>query len=247
MVVRITNWVQVIAYTVAMTVIVTLISLGVVAVVYRNAPLESVLPTYELAAFIPLLVSIPASLFSFYIMMTLHETVTRVDELTKYDGLTGLLARGRFLHLAELSRSDGGYLVLADADRFKSINDTYGHSVGDMALKHIASNLTQVFGPYGAISRIGGEEFAVRLPKLTRAQLELLLQNLGTQLRSEGFRIEGHYLMLTLSLGVVRADASLPIATLLRAADKALYAAKERGRDQFVFAEELDVMAIDAA
>jgi len=247
MVVRITNWYQVIAYTVAMTVLVTLISIGVVAVVYRNSTIEEILPTYELATFIPFLISIPASLFSFYVLMTLHETVMRVDELMKYDALTGLLARSRFLHIAEETRHDGGFLIIADADRFKSINDTYGHGVGDAALKHIASTMMQVLGPYGAISRIGGEEFALRLPKLSRKQLELLLHTLGTKLRNEGFKVESHYLMLTLSLGVVQVDSSLPIATLLRTADRALYLAKERGRDQFVFAEELDTVSVDAA
>ena len=107
--------------------------------------------------------------------------------------------------------------------------------------------MQQVFGQYGYVGRLGGEEFGARLPNIPRAQMKLLLTTLMTKLHAKGFIADGKHLRPTMSFGVVTVDPRLPVANMMRAADQALYAAKNRGRDQFVFAEELDARAIRAA
>jgi diguanylate cyclase (GGDEF)-like protein len=89
------------------------------------------------------------------------------------------------------------------------------------------------------VARFGGEEFAIRLPRLSRSQAELLFSNLSTRLRLEGFEYKGQSLNPTLSIGVVAVDGVSPTSELLRRADACLYQAKTEGRDKFVF-EALD-------
>ncbi|MBG1231007.1 GGDEF domain-containing protein [Aestuariivirga litoralis] len=238
---RISSWSQVFAYCASITTLAVLASLGFVIVVWGDLPANQIWPTVQIAGFVPLLIAAPTSLFSLAIIKTLQDTVHRVDEMIKYDAMTGHFARAHFLDMAEKDRADGGFLVLADADRFKSINDTYGHGVGDIALKYLSSMMLQVFGQYGYAGRLGGEEFAVRLPRMPQAQLRLLLAVLMSRLHVEGFEAEGHHLKPTLSFGIVEANAATPVVRLLRAADEALYEAKDRGRDQYVFAGKLDV------
>ena len=244
---RIRSWSQVLAYSATVTVLAVLASLAAVVFIWQDAPASQIWPTVQMAGFLPLFIAAPTSLFSLAVIKTLQDTVHRVDDLMKIDAMTGIFARTHFLAQTEKDRGDAGFLVLADADKFKSINDTYGHGVGDEALKYLSSLMQQVFGPYGYVGRLGGEEFAIRVPKIPQAQLRMLLLVLQSRLHTEGFDAEGQHLNPTLSFGIVAMDKSAPMPALLRAADMALYEAKDRGRDQFVFAEELDAKATAAA
>lgn len=244
---RISSWSQVLVYSAAITAFAVLASLGFVVAVWSDAPASQVWPTFQMAGVIPLFIAAPAALFSLGVIKTLQDTVHRVDDLMKIDAMTGVFARTHFLKLTENDRGDGGFLVLADADKFKLINDTYGHGAGDAALKYLSSLMQQIFGPYGYVGRLGGEEFAIRVPKIPPAQLRMLLLVLQSRLHTEGFEAEGERLNPTLSFGIVSVDRVTPLPGLLRAADIALYEAKDRGRDQFVFSEELDAKAADAA
>ena len=180
-------------------------------------------------------IALPLALIALSSVRRVNLTVDSLDRLIKYDPMTGLMARTHFLHQAEQHRGEKGYLVIVDADRFKSINDTYGHEAGDLALKYIASCMMQVIGGHGFIGRLGGEEFAIRLPRMKQSQAELIMATLGTKLRSEAFQYGAHHLIPTVSAGIVFENGKQPIASLLRIADECLYRAKSEGRDRFIF------------
>ena len=236
---RIKSWGQVFAASAAITAMTVAIPLGVVGAILMPVPWIFKPPIFAIAGLIPLFITAPISVFALYILKTLHQTLDTLDQLVKFDPLTGLLARAHFLHLAEQQRKAGGYLALVDADQFKRVNDTFGHEAGDEALKHIASTMMQVIGKHGFVGRMGGEEFAIRMPQLSRPQAELLMATLGTRLRGYGVKHGRNYLKPTVSIGGVEDDGQQTLQELLHGADICLYKAKAAGRDRHVF-EMLD-------
>ena len=225
--------------SVMITTLATAVPVIVVGMALWRIPMAQKWGALVVSGAIPLLITFPISMFAMYILKTLHEALDRLDTMVKFDSLTGLMLRGPFLDETRSYRKQYGFLALLDADHFKKINDTHGHEAGDYALRHIAAVLTEVIGRHGFVARFGGEEFAIRLPRLSRSQAELLFSTLSTKLRSEGFEYRGHTLKPTLSMGVVAVDGISPTSALLRRADGCLYQAKTEGRDKFVF-EALD-------
>ncbi|MFQ1003193.1 GGDEF domain-containing protein [Modestobacter sp. SSW1-42] len=178
---------------------------------------------------------------------TQDRLVTMLQEQATVDSLTGLVNR-RVLDealthaLVTQTRPQGTALVLVDIDSFKSINDRYGHPVGDDALVHIAGVLRSVVRPGDAVlSRMGGDELAVLLPDCpadvaARRATEVLdaVRAAPLQLR------DGTLLAVSVSLGVAHAPSHAEqLEELYAAADSALYAAKRAGRDQVRVAEVL--------
>jgi diguanylate cyclase (GGDEF)-like protein len=158
--------------------------------------------------------------------------VERLIEAARTDSLTGLANRQAFdERLAqELARSrrsgNPTSLVIADVDRFKEINDSLGHPVGDKALIKIADAARQLARGTDLIARIGGDEFAVILPETPLDGAYRLAERLR---REAGSNHSG----LSLSFGVAVSGRDLPTPdTLVGAADSALYEAKRAGRDQ---------------
>lgn len=152
------------------------------------------------------------------------------------DSLTGLANRGHFFSRvgSVVSQGDGcGALVLFDIDHFKSINDTHGHPTGDQALTAFASGLAKA-APAGSVAaRIGGEEFALFLPKATMdeaADLADAIRRMTADLRIAALDVT---VRLTVSCGVAGvAETGMDVQNLHAAADRALYAAKGSGRNQ---------------
>lgn len=154
--------------------------------------------------------------------------------LSRMDDLTGLNNRNTFFDLAAKARAQGttGVLMMLDADRFKSINDTYGHQAGDICLQAIAAKLRENIRQDDVLGRLGGEEFAIYL---LNAAPETA-QSIGARLTQPiKFVTEAHgELTVTLSIGAVMTQPTIPIDTLLARADAALYYAKQNGRALFV-------------
>ncbi|MEO9167239.1 MAG: GGDEF domain-containing protein [Aestuariivirga sp.] len=221
------------------TALATAVPIIVVGVALWRIPMSQKWGALVVSAAIPIFITFPISMFAMYILKTLHEALDKLDKMVKFDSLTGLMLRAPFLDEARNCRRQSGFIALLDADHFKKINDEHGHEAGDRALRHIATVLTEVIGSNGFVARFGGEEFAIRLPRLGRSQVELLFSTLSTKLRTEGFEYKGHTLYPTLSMGVVAVDGVSPTSALLRRADGCLYQAKTEGRDKFVF-ETLD-------
>lgn len=161
-----------------------------------------------------------------------------IKYMAYYDVLTGLPNRNMVRkHLnAALKKGDQGLAVLfLDLDRFKIINDTKGHRVGDLLLKVVASRLKNAVQNMGLVSRQGGDEFIILLKGLNKTQvIEVAERILGEF--SAGIEIENQEFFVTPSIGISMApgDGS-DEETLIKHADTAMYLAKERGKNNYQF------------
>ena len=172
---------------------------------------------------------------------------TKLTEQAFTDGLTGIPNRKRFDELleaafAEAVATDGPVAVIfCDADKFKSVNDTHGHQAGDAVLVELGRRLTAAIGDAGTVCRYGGEELAMVLPNASSDVATQLGESIRAAVAAAPFDVRGtgaksDELKVTISVGVAARDAgtgSLVKAgdVLLRAADKAVYAAKKAGRN----------------
>ena len=165
-----------------------------------------------------------------------------INRLAKYDSLTGLPNRMLMRRtLDEALQAQKGAtaacaLFLIDLDRFKNVNDTLGHPIGDALLKQVAQRLNNVIGDKGQIGRLGGDEFEAVLPTLhDGAALASLAERLIQQV-SMPYSIEGHNISIGASVGIAIAPPEGTCAdALIRNADLALYSAKAAGRGTFCF------------
>lgn len=180
----------------------------------------------------------------------LAETIRRVlthaavEQQARQDGLTELANRRIFDQqlpeiIARTSRTnDKCSLLLLDIDRFKSVNDTYGHPTGDEVLRHVASVLKdQVRQLHPATrplaARYGGEELAVVLPGVELESARQTAEAIRSAVESASIRHQNHSISVTLSAGVATSpDVAGSASELLTAADAALYSAKEAGRNR---------------
>jgi len=175
-----------------------------------------------------------------HINRELNEAKLRIEELSHTDELTGLSNRRHFLEvaaevLAHEHRHDRTVsVIMIDADRFKSINDEFGHQAGDQVLRRIGETLREASRVGDRVGRYGGEEFAMVLPE-TDADAA---REVGERLRAtiEQLRVTPDDRVLTISLGVAEATLGESLHTVLGRADRALYEAKARGRNRVVVA-----------
>lgn len=153
------------------------------------------------------------------------------------DDLTGLLNRKAFLDLAAEQLADrtitrgSGTLILADLDHFKSVNDTYGHAAGDLALQAFADACTATVRSTDLVGRYGGEEFVFFLPGTSAERAEMIAEEISRRLASAP-SVEGME-MPTVSYGISTYDADTRLLDdLIATADGALYMAKSLGRNR---------------
>lgn len=156
------------------------------------------------------------------------------EKLAKIDKLTGLINRFQFdvlfTHAVQNAKRyrEPLSLVMFDIDYFKKINDRYGHDIGDTALKHVALTITQRLRSADIFARWGGEEFMILLPKSDYDDTMKLAEDLRSVIENESFETIGH---ITISFGVALMQPSDDECSLLKRADQALYAAKNKGRN----------------
>ena len=155
------------------------------------------------------------------------------------DSLTGVANRRHFVAGAErlilqsLRYGRPCTLLLIDIDRFKSINDTHGHSVGDTVLKTIVAVCRRTLRESDLFGRLGGDEFAVLLPETSLAMALVTAERLRAAVRDERVSAEKHEITPSVSIGVATLDEALrSLDGILKKADDALYEAKKRGRNR---------------
>ncbi len=166
----------------------------------------------------------------------------RVQQLARYDALTGVANRSMFLqqleHALTRARRAGTSLSVffIDLDRFKSINDTLGHDAGDELLKAVATRLTGLLRGADIVGRLGGDEFVVLLDgNPETAMLQKIAGRALTQL-AEPLLLAGRPAQISASVGISRfPHDGQDAATLLKCADAAMYLAKARGKNNFQF------------
>lgn len=168
--------------------------------------------------------------------------VTRVA--ATLDPLTGVAHRGQFDSVLQRwveschGTKRSFILVLADMDGFKSINDTHGHPVGDLALVQAAKLLAAAVRPCDLVARYGGDEFALLLANMTLAQAEERMPQVIARFAHAEFRCDAagvtQRFKFTVSCGIAQFARSDTPESLIKRADEALYAAKQQGRNRAV-------------
>ncbi|ABW26746.1 putative bifunctional diguanylate cyclase/phosphodiesterase [Acaryochloris marina] len=167
------------------------------------------------------------------------------NHVALYDHLTGLPSRALFLDqlhrtLTRVNRQTN-YLfavLFLDCDRFKVINDSLGHAIGDQLLIEVAQRLTTALRPGDVIARLGGDEFAILLENIAgQDQAEQVASRLNRELE-KAFELQGHTVYISASIGIaLNSDHSPQAENLLRDADNAMYRAKALGKSRYVVFE----------
>jgi diguanylate cyclase (GGDEF)-like protein len=163
----------------------------------------------------------------------------RTEELERLafkDGQTGIANRRGFMALyEELPRHQVHGLLLVDIDRFKTINDTYGHAAGDVVVQEIARRIQSAVGLGNHCARWGGDEFIVALADSAPAALRAMAYGLTVQVCETPVTLpDGRPVMVTISVGACIAEAGETLETTTDMADAALYIAKDQGRNKVV-------------
>ena len=184
------------------------------------------------------LIALPFATFFLMIIGHLRHLQLKLAHLAATDGLTGLMNRRAFFDAVEALRAETptGYLFLADADHFKTVNDSHGHIVGDQCLVALADKLRGLPVQPRIVGRLGGEEFAVFCPGLQAIHAPALGETMSAPLLVP---VPDGIVRLTLSAGAVQMDRSMRLDHAMAAADRALYAAKAQGRGRTVLAEAI--------
>jgi diguanylate cyclase (GGDEF)-like protein/PAS domain S-box-containing protein len=164
------------------------------------------------------------------------------DKLTTFariDGLTETYNRRHFYEEAEKQLALAHRyqrpvaILMLDLDRFKQVNDTYGHRAGDEVLRHFAQICRETIRETDIIGRTGGEEFAILLPETELDSAFLLAERIRSSVESSALKFNKAILPYSVSIGVaVKAAEKMRIEELLSRADEALYQAKEAGRNR---------------
>jgi diguanylate cyclase (GGDEF)-like protein len=165
-----------------------------------------------------------------------------IHYLAHYDSLTGLPNRNHWMQRAKaaLAAADPQQQLIAvlflDLDRFKTVNDSLGHPVGDKLLAKVASRLSGCLRSEDLLARLGGDEFVVLVDQIQRADEAGAIADTMLSVFREPFDVGGHQLTLGASIGIALfPQDSLDVDTLLQQADVAMYGAKEHGRNTHEF------------
>jgi diguanylate cyclase (GGDEF)-like protein len=183
------------------------------------------------------------------VSLLVSRLVGRLERLSRHDPLTGLLNRRamdellaqeeqRARRMADQGAGQGGAQVtvlMIDIDHFKRLNDSQGHATGDRALQHLATLMGSQLRDIDHLARWGGEEFLALLPATTGADAVALAERLCERVRNLPLQVDGMPLPLTASIGVAEwLGPHDSLTQLLGRADRALYEAKQTGRDRVV-------------
>lgn len=174
-------------------------------------------------------------------MEQLRSELAQVREIAITDGLTGLLNRRAFDQtLNEIVKnvdSPQTCLSLLDIDHFKRVNDTHGHTVGDNVIKFVASLIKKYAHPHHHVARYGGEELAIIMPNTPQKEAIQIAENIRIEMEKSRLKRKTDNTPLgtiTLSIGIAELKTGDDTESFVRRADKALYKAKESGRNQVV-------------
>ena len=171
-----------------------------------------------------------------------------IKDMARTDGLTGLLNHRTFMEkLSEeykrIDREGRPFsILLMDIDKFKNVNDTYGHPIGDVAIKAVAKVLKETIRTTDFVARYGGEEFAVGMVDTSSKGAEQMAERVRSIMeKTVVTRIGSKDLMITLSIGVSSfPDDTRQALDLVNLADNALYQAKRTGRNRVCLRKDMD-------
>ena len=176
----------------------------------------------------------------------------RMSDLAMVDELTGIKNRRSFFDAINSviagSRRRGKPVAVAllDLDHFKEVNDTFGHSVGDVVLREVARRIEDTLRQEQIVGRIGGEEFVVLLPDTTPSQALVAIERVRRVIGEQLIDVPGAAaVQVTVSGGIAALDEGMPVALSIQHADKAMYRAKALGRNRVeVFGDVEDAVVV---
>jgi diguanylate cyclase (GGDEF)-like protein len=172
----------------------------------------------------------------------LYAAKLHAEAMSLTDPLTGLPNRRALMEAFATATPDLLALVIYDIDRFKRINDTYGHLAGDAVLRAIGQMMAAEFGPFGCVARIGGEEFALLSSGVPLEALANELIAFCERVGATPILINGQSMRVTISAGVALWEQGHTVDDLYALADRALYAAKRSGRNRVQFPPAFDAL-----
>lgn len=161
-----------------------------------------------------------------------------LDELARTDPLTQLSNRRHFMETAEkefsrFARFGNSFsIIMMDIDYFKQVNDTYGHSCGDVVLKKTAEIMKNHLRTTDELARWGGEEFIMLLPETPEKPACLVADHLRQKIADESFFAFGNNFTISVTMGVSSCDGGMTLVECINSADNALYFGKNSGRDR---------------
>ncbi|HQU78095.1 MAG TPA: GGDEF domain-containing protein [Azonexus sp.] len=171
-----------------------------------------------------------------------EEKVSRLHHKTSTDQLTGLTSFSSLMEQLEQQvrkaeeRRQPLCVLMADLDYFKNVNDTYGHLVGDMVLRHTAKRIRAAVRDFDIAGRFGGEEFTVILKNTDISLAQVVAERIRDEIGSTPMHVKGANISITISLGGAMMRQGETKEALLGRADTALYEAKQAGRNRVIFA-----------
>ena len=167
--------------------------------------------------------------------------VEKLEQIATHDYLTGLYNFGYFQNVLASMLADNNRrtkkhesicLVMADIDHFKSFNDTYGHEAGNIALKQVASDISDLARAADVVCRYGGEEFVVILPDCPIDGAAFFAERVRSKIESTPVKVNGKDVNITISIGCASCDCTQNARACISRADGKLYEAKENGRNR---------------
>lgn len=203
----------------------------------------------KMAAFIPILI---APILAWPLVGS-HIKLIEIEQAlyfsASYDMLTGFLSRYAFfsnlevVHNLAIRNKTPLSIASIDIDEFKKINDSYGHAAGDEVLRTLGVLVKDIVRKSDFIGRVGGDEFVLVLPNTDAAQARHVAENIRALIANTPVAYANMHIRLSLSIGVSQVDAFIPemIDELLVASDKALYQAKQSGRNCVVVIDSAPV------
>lgn len=165
--------------------------------------------------------------------------IEHLEYLSSHDSMTGLRNRRYFMEFADglvkhaIRQNQPLSLLMIDIDRFKHINDTYGHHSGDIVIRNISDNLHSLTKKSDIVARLGGEEFAVLLPDTDLKGALFIAEKIRATVEMNTIKLERRSISATISLGICELNERIQnIEAMLKCADDALYLAKNSGRNR---------------
>ncbi|MBB5572682.1 MULTISPECIES: GGDEF domain-containing protein [Rhizobium] len=190
-----------------------------------------------LAWFIGGTVSGALALLAGYAIHKLAVSRAEFERLSRTDMLSGLLNRRAFTEALEEAKDDAS-LVIFDVDRFKTINDRYGHASGDAVIIAVSQIFFGIFEGRDVIARLGGEEFGAIVHGRDMAERIARIEGVKTRIADHAIAVEGGSVKITISAGIADIWGERKKEVVYAAADKALYLAKALGRNRVVHESE---------
>jgi len=174
------------------------------------------------------------------LQLELKFLIQHLEHLSSYDQMTNIYNRRKFFELSEkkfTTHNEELYAVMLDIDKFKSINDSYGHPVGDLVIKKVTKTIAKYLNEDNIFGRLGGEEFSFLVTGNHIKQIQQLTETIRVAVEENEVEIDSKEIIkCTISFGIAQKKSTIDnLDQLLKEADDALYEAKNTGRNKCIF------------